>query len=37
MGYIKVNRFAETTYTEFHKALEGLKKQGATTLIIDLR
>ena len=37
MGYIKVNRFAETTYDEFHKALEGLKKQGATSLIVDLR
>ncbi|MXN91228.1 PDZ domain-containing protein [Flavobacterium sp. Sd200] len=37
MGYIKVNRFAETTYTEFHSALESLKKQGATSLIVDLR
>jgi carboxyl-terminal processing protease len=36
-GYIKVNRFAETTYDEFHNALLGLKKQGATTLIVDLR
>jgi carboxyl-terminal processing protease len=36
-GYIKVNRFAETTYDEFHKALLSLKQQGATTLIIDLR
>lgn len=36
-GYIKVNRFAETTYAEFHKALAGLKKQGATQLIVDLR
>ncbi|RWW93771.1 S41 family peptidase [Flavobacterium cerinum] len=36
-GYIKINRFAETTYDEFHKALEGLKKQGASELIIDLR
>lgn len=37
MGYIKVNRFAETTYSEFHKALEGLKKQGAASLVVDLR
>lgn len=37
VGYIKVNRFAETTYDEFHTALEGLKKQGATSLIVDLR
>lgn len=36
-GYIKVNRFAETTYTEFHNALVSLKKQGMTTLLVDLR
>lgn len=36
-GYIKINRFAETTYDEFHTALAGLKKQGATQLLIDLR
>ena len=36
-GYIKVNRFAETTYDEFHKAILKLKNIGATELIIDLR
>lgn len=36
-GYIKINRFAETTYDEFHKGLMELKKQGASSLIIDLR
>ncbi|WP_320816235.1 S41 family peptidase [Flavobacterium sp.] len=36
-GYIKINRFSETTYTEFHKALVDLKKQGMNELIIDLR
>ena len=36
-GYIKINRFAQTTYDEFHKALTDLKKQGMTTLVIDLR
>ena len=36
-GYIKVDRFAESTYDEFRKGLEKLKKQGATSLIIDLR
>jgi carboxyl-terminal processing protease len=36
-GYIKINRFAETTYTEFHKALVDLKKQGMKELIIDVR
>ncbi len=36
-GYIKINRFAETTYQEFHKALLDLKSQGAESLMIDLR
>lgn len=37
MGYIKVNRFAESTYKEFRKALEVLEKQGARKLTLDLR
>ncbi|MGV9002987.1 S41 family peptidase [Flavobacterium sp.] len=36
-GYIKISRFAETTYTEFHKGLLDLKKKGISTLVIDLR
>jgi carboxyl-terminal processing protease len=36
-GYIKINRFAETTYNEFKAALTDIKKQGANTLIIDVR
>lgn len=36
-GYIKINRFAETTYDEFHKGLESVKKQGARQVIVDLR
>lgn len=36
-GYIKINRFAENTYDEFLLGLEKVKKQGAKTLIIDLR
>jgi carboxyl-terminal processing protease len=36
-GYIKVNRFAETTGDEFHRSLINLKAQGATQLIVDLR
>jgi carboxyl-terminal processing protease len=36
-GYIKVNRFAENTYDEFHKAILKLKNIGATELIVDLR
>ncbi len=37
LGYIKVNRFAETTYKEFKKALLDLKSKGATELVLDLR
>lgn len=37
VGYIKINRFAETTYDEFHKALLSLKKEGIKELVIDLR
>ena len=36
-GYIKINRFAETTYDEFYQGLAELKKKGVSTLIIDLR
>lgn len=36
-GYIKLNKFAETTYREFMKAMEDLKKQGMQKLILDLR
>lgn len=37
MGYIKVNRFAESTYREFKVALTYLQKQGAEKLTLDLR
>lgn len=37
MGYIKVNRFAETTYKEFVAALRSLQRLGATKLTLDLR
>ena len=37
MGYIKVNRFAESTYKEFKTALTNLQKQGALKLTLDLR
>ncbi|GEC78047.1 S41 family peptidase [Flavobacterium aquatile] len=36
-GYIKINRFAETTGQEFRKALSNLKIEGVNSLIIDLR
>ncbi len=37
LGYIKVNRFAETTYKEFKSALDSLQDIGITELIVDLR
>jgi carboxyl-terminal processing protease len=37
VGYIKINRFAETTLEEFNSGLSQLKKQGAQTLVLDLR
>ncbi len=37
LGYIKVDRFAESTYEEFREALEALVDQGATQLALDLR
>jgi len=37
VGFIKVNKFAETTYSEFLDGIAKLKNQGATKYIIDLR
>ena len=37
LGYIKINRFAETTYQEFIEKLNALKQQGVRKLILDLR
>ena len=37
LGYIKVNRFAESTYKEFKKGLDKLIDLGATEMAIDLR
>lgn len=36
-GYIKINRFAETTYREFKIGLSQLLKKGTNNLILDLR
>ena len=36
-GYIKVNKFATQTYSEFLQAMVSLKSQGATRYVIDLR
>ena len=37
LGYIKINRFAESTFDEFKKALRVLQNQGAKKLVLDLR
>lgn len=37
LGYIKVNRFAESTYKEFKKGLDKLQGLGATEIALDLR
>jgi len=37
IGYIKINRFAETTTKEFYNALKKLVKRNINTLILDLR
>ncbi|WP_420321102.1 S41 family peptidase [Flagellimonas sp.] len=37
IGYIKINRFAESTFNEFKDALGKLKIRGAEKLVLDLR
>lgn len=37
VGYIKISKFAATTYTEFMEATRKLQKLGMQKLIIDLR
>lgn len=37
LGYIKIDRFAKTTYTEFREALLQLIDKGMTSLALDLR
>ena len=37
IGYIQINRFAETTSREFKNAITDLKQKGMTQLILDLR
>lgn len=36
-GYLKINRFAQTTYQEFKAAMEKLLSDGTEQLILDLR
>jgi carboxyl-terminal processing protease len=37
VGYIRLNKFAETTYKEFMDATLKLQKQGMKSMILDLR
>lgn len=37
LGYVKINKFAATTYDEFKVALDALKEQGMKKLVLDLR
>jgi carboxyl-terminal processing protease len=37
VGYIKINRFAETTYDEFQAGMTRLRNAGMKTFVIDLR
>jgi carboxyl-terminal processing protease len=36
-GYIKLNKFSETTYREFMDGMDSLQKHGMQKLILDLR
>ncbi|MDQ2718674.1 MAG: S41 family peptidase [Bacteroidota bacterium] len=36
-GYIRLNKFSETTYKEFMQAMQKLQKKGLKNLILDLR
>lgn len=37
IGYVKVGKFARTTYDEFYEAINRLKEEGARNYIVDLR
>jgi carboxyl-terminal processing protease len=37
IGYIKLNKFARTTFEEFYEGAEKLLNQGMSSLILDLR
>jgi len=37
LGYIKIDRFAMTTFDEFKKNINSLQSQGAKNLVLDLR
>ncbi len=37
IGYLKIDTFSNTTYSQFKSALEGLEKEDIKSLIIDVR
>lgn len=37
IGYVRLNKFSETTYEEFMEAMQELKEQDVRNLILDLR
>ena len=37
IGYVKLNRFAQNTMSEYHDAVKDLRKKGMQKLILDLR
>lgn len=37
IGYVKLNKFAATTFEEFDDAVQELREEGMTKLILDLR
>jgi len=37
VGYIRLNKFSETTYKEFMTSMQNLKKKGMKSLLLDLR
>lgn len=37
LGYIKINRFSETTTAEFNKAIKEISAKGAQEIVLDLR
>ena len=37
VGYVRIEQFAQNTYSEFMSAVEKLRQQGMKTLIIDLQ
>lgn len=37
IGYVRISKFARTTYSEFISALSQLRKQGASKFVLDFR